>query len=218
MKSSPTPSSITRLFLSMGILLFLSACIESDGSSEGSAITDFINSGGTSNEASETEAGIPGTEAAVQAVGNAPTPLSPNAIPESGEYTPDPVLVLYHFIFLDGTQVKFRENHTGDYWGDYPSAGAGQITRPDGSVETFDANRRVRHAGFGKQKTPVTTRSHGRKLFWMADHEGRQNVKKVTIFEDGWHPIVEGSMLATQQSLGINSPLIETVVRVEQRK
>ena len=123
-------------------------------------------------------------------------------------------------IFQDATQVKFKEEHVGDYWGNYEGAGWGQIIWPDGSLEGFDANRMIRHGGFGiyQNFTPVTTRSHGRRMFWMADAEERKDVKKVIIFEDGWHPVVEQSVLATQESLGITSLLVACEVKIELRK
>ena len=147
-----------------------------------------------------------------------PGPVDPMSIAESGEYSPDPVQVLYTFNFQDGTKVRFREDHRGDYWGKFPSAGWGQIEWPDGRKEGFDANRTIRHGGLRIAKTPVTTLSHGKRMFWMADAEGQKDVKKVTIFEDGWNPLVEGALLATQESIGITSPLVRTDVVVEARK
>lgn len=147
-------------------------------------------------------------------------PVDPMSVPESGEYVPDPVTVLYAFIFDDGTEVRFREEHGRDHWGRFPAAGWGQIKWPDGRLQGFDANRIIRHGGLiGKKlKTPVTTLDHGRRMFWMADAEERKDVKKVTIFEDGWNPLVESAMLGTQSDLGITGNLIRTDVTVEKRK
>lgn len=151
-------------------------------------------------------------------VDSTPIPVDPMSIPESGEYSPDPVQVLYVFRFEDGTQVKFREAHGRDHWGYFPNGGFGQITWPDGRVEAFDANRKIRHGGLKIAKTPVTTLSHGKRMFWMADAEERKDVKKVTIFENGWNPLVEGALLATQNDIGITSPLVSCKVKVEKRK
>lgn len=167
-------------------------------------------------DAIQTETQEPSTPE--QPAESAPGPVDPMSIPESGEYSPDPVRVLYTFHFQDGTIVRFREDHRGDYWGKFPSAGWGQIEWPDGRLEGFDANRTIRHGGLRIAKTPVTTLTHGKRMFWMADAEGRKDVKKVTIFEDGWNPLVEGALLATQESIGITSPLVRTDVVVEARK
>ncbi|MGA0333332.1 MAG: hypothetical protein ACO3NW_05195 [Kiritimatiellia bacterium] len=208
MHLSLNKSSILRLFTFASATVLLSSCLESDGSSDSNSITNPF--------ASETDTSV---EPDLN-LGAAPSPVDPKSIPESGVFSPDPVEVLYHFVFQDGTQVKFREDHADDYWGNFPAAGFGQITWPDGRIEAFDANRIIRHGGqiAGNMKTPVTTLSHGRRLYWMADAEERKDVKKVTIFEDGWNPLVEGSMLATQGKLGITSPLVETIVTVEKRK
>ena len=160
-------------------------------------------------------------EADKEPVQDAPKPVDPKSIPESGEFSPDPVNVLYRFGFQDGTQVLFREVHTRDHWGYYPEAGFGQIIWPDGRKEAFDANRKIRHGGLlgdGPMPTPVTTLSHGDRMFWLADAEERKDVKKVTIFKDGWNPIVESALLKTQQSIGITSPLVSTKVKVEKTK
>jgi hypothetical protein len=147
-------------------------------------------------------------------------PVDPMSVPESGEFAPDPVNVLYQFRFDDGTQVIFREVHTRDHWGYYPEAGFGQIIWPDGRKEAFDANRKIRHGGLiGKKlKTPVTTLDHGKRMFWMADAEERKDVKKVTIFEDGWNPLVESALLGTQEDIGVTANLVEAEVTVEKRK
>lgn len=150
-----------------------------------------------------------------------PRPPAPwQDVPESGEFTPDPVDVLYTFYFADGTELRFRERHGADHWGGYPNVGFGEITWPDGTTSSPGINRIVRHGGYlaKKVKTPVTTPDHGRRMFWMADAEERKDVKKVTIFEDGWNPLVEGSVLGTLDKLGINSHLIRTDVVVERRK
>lgn len=145
-------------------------------------------------------------------------PVDPATVPISGEFVPDPVLVKYVFEFADGTTLTFKENHSDDFWGDYPKAGWGQIGRPDGTVEGIDANTRIRHAGLRIAKTPVTTLDHGARMFWMADSEGNANVKRVTIFADGWNPLVEGAVLAVQGYLGIESHLVRCAVTVEATK
>lgn len=153
--------------------------------------------------------------------GPVPGPVDPMSIPESGEFKPDPVSVLYAFYFQDGTQLRFREEHGRDIWGRYPDAGGwGQIIWPDGRKEGIVVNKVIRHEGYiaGNVKTPVTTLSHGRRMFWMADMEERKDVKKVTIFEDGWSPHVEGAVLGVKDSLGITSPLVSCVVKIEKRK
>ena len=143
-----------------------------------------------------------------------PEPIDPIAVPLAGEMIPDPRIVLYTFIFSDGTELRFRDNHAGDYWGDYPSAGWGQITNPDGSTRGVDINTIVRHGSKGQSTTPITTATHGKRYFWMADREEQKDVKRVDIFEDGWQPGVESAVLITQNDLGIGSWLIacETVL------
>lgn len=152
--------------------------------------------------------------------GTPPSPVDPNTIPESGEYIPDPVIVLYKFKFQDGKQLIFREHHTADVWGYYPHpGGGGQIIYPDGRIEGVYVNKLIRHGGFGSKVTPVTTLSHGKRLFWMSGSEGGgPNSKKVTIFEDGWGPHVESSVLKVQKDIGIDSPLMSVDVTVEKRK
>lgn len=145
-------------------------------------------------------------------------PVSTDTIPVSGEYRPDPVIVKYVAGFADGTVLTFKENHGGDYWGDYPAAGWGQIRWPDGREQGIDVNTLIRKRYNGKEKTPVTTPDHGRRMFWMADSEGNRDVKRVEIFEDGWNPLVEGRILAAQNLLGIKSHLITCTVTVERRK
>ena len=155
-------------------------------------------------------------EAANLGTARNPVPIAGLAV--AGEYAPDPVLVRYEFVFSDGTILKFKENHGGDYWGDYPSAGWGQVVNPDGSVRGVDVNTTVRKGGLGRAKTPVTTLEHGKRMFWMADSEGNRNVKRVDIFEDGWNPLVEGAVLATQGQLGISAHLASCFVKLEKRK
>lgn len=153
--------------------------------------------------------------------GPAPGPVDPMSIPESGEYAPDPVQTLYTFYFLDGTQLRFREDHRRDIWGRYPDQGGwGQIIWPDGRVEGIVVNKVIRHEGHiaRNTKTPVTTLQHGRRMFWMADMEDRKDVKKVTIFENGWSPHVEAAVLGVKDNLGITSPLVSCKVIVEKRK
>ena len=150
--------------------------------------------------------------------GPARPPVSISAVASGGEYRPDPVLVRYEFVFGDGTILRFKENHSGDYWGDYPSAGWGQVTEPNGSTRGVDVNSIVRKGGLPRARTPVTTREHGRRMYWLADSEGRKDVKRVDIFEDGWNPLVEGAVLATQGQLGIQGNLASCFVKVEKRK
>ena len=144
-----------------------------------------------------------------------PSALDPESVELAGEWKPDPRVVLYRFVFADGTKLIFREHHEGDYWGDYPSAGWGQITWPDGTVEAVDVNRLVRHGGMYAPNEPVTTAQHGKRYYWMADAEEKKDVKRVTIFADGWHPHVESAVLATQIELGIDAQLIECEVEIE---
>lgn len=148
-------------------------------------------------------------------VPDARPPVDWRDLPESGEFRPDPRVVTYTFLFADGTTLKFRENHMADFWGDYPSAGHGQIRWPDGTVEAIDVNTRIRHRGMiaGRIKMPVTTPDHGRRMFWMARDD---NSKRVPIFEDGWNPLVEGAVLAVQGDLGITSHLVSVNVEVGQ--
>lgn len=168
-------------------------------------------SSGSSDEDGD-DAGSGGTSAQVR-------PEAPvTAVPEAGEYAPDPVLVKYTFTFADATQLIFKEHHGGDYWGEYPAAGWGQIIWPSGVKEGIDVNTRVRKAGLPVARVPVTTPDHGQRLYWLADSEGRVDVKKVTIFEDGWNPLVEGAVLATKDALGITSHLTAAAVVVERRK
>lgn len=147
-----------------------------------------------------------------------PGPVDPMSVPEIGEFIPDPMVVRYELVFADSTRLTFRENHSGDYWGDEPAAGHGRIVWPNGREELKDINTIVRHGGLHIAKTPVTTLTHGGRMFWMADSEGRLNVKHVDIFEDGWNPLVEGAVLATQHKLGITAPLVECNTTVEKRK
>lgn len=145
-------------------------------------------------------------------------PVDPATVPLAGEYTPDPVLVRYEFEFSDGATLVFRENHMGDYWGYYPSGGWGEITDADGNTRGVYVNKIVRHGGLHKAETPVTTPDHGTRMFWMADVEETPDAKRVTIFEDGWNPLVEGAVLATQTDLGIYGNLMECDVEVERWK
>ena len=144
-------------------------------------------------------------------------PVDPLTVPEYGEFFPDPDKVLYQFGFADGTLLTFRENHDDDFWGDYPNVGFGEIRSTDGSKRYVDINTIVRknHYIAGLNKTPVTTLDHGKRMYWFAYPDNR---KRVTIFEDGWNPLVEGAVLAAQGQLGITSHLVEVRVTVESRK
>lgn len=153
------------------------------------------------------------------------TPVDPSTIPLAGEFVPDPVVVLYEFVFADSTRLVFRDMSVGDYWGAYPSAGWGQITWTDGRKEGIDVNSKIRvpwvmrgleHRSLGT--IPVTTPDHGGRMYWMADVEETPNAKRVTIFEDGWSPHVEIAVLEAKESIGITSPLVESRVKVEKRK
>ena len=147
-----------------------------------------------------------------------PKPNPPKEDYEIKEFVPDPVLIRYQFIFADGTTLVFKENHSGDYWGDYPAAGWGEISNPRGEKTGVDVNRKIRHGGLKKAKQPITTAQHGKRMFWMADSEGQLNVKRVTIYEDGWNPLVEGSVLAVQNDIGIFAELQSCKVTIEKTK
>ena len=140
-----------------------------------------------------------------------PEPIDPIAVPLAGEMIPDPEVVLYKFIFADGTILRFREHHRDDYWGGYPSVGWGEIAWPDGTRSNIDVNTLVRHGSMGSGAIPVTTLTHGKRYFWMADREEQKDVKRVTIFEDGWRPGVESAVLVTQKDLGISAELTACV-------
>ncbi len=196
-----------QLLLPFFVALFLVAGCEIDDSES----SDSLNS--LNDELAEDEGA-----SAVEASGPARTPVAIDTVPLAGQYAPDPVLVKYEFVFNDGTLLKFRENHGGDYWGEYPAAGWGQVVNPDGSTRGVDVNTIVRKGGLYRAKTPVTTMDHGRRMFWMADVEELKDAKRVDIFEDGWNPLVEGAVLATQGQLGIGAALVSCHVVVEKRK
>ncbi|MFW5870852.1 MAG: hypothetical protein ACOCVH_00025 [Verrucomicrobiota bacterium] len=195
-----------QLLLPFLVALLLVAGCEIDDSESG----DSLN---TPDEISQDDGA-----SAVETSGPARAAVSIDTVPLAGEYVPDPVLVKYEFVFNDGTLLQFRENHGGDYWGEYPSAGWGQVVNPDGSTRGVDVNTIVRKGGLHIARTPVTTLDHGRRMFWMADVEGVKDMKRVDIFEDGWNPLVEGAVLATQDQLGIGAGLVSCHVIVERRK
>lgn len=137
-------------------------------------------------------------------------------VPVRGEFEPDPGKVFYQFHLQDGTIVRFRENHVGDFWGDYPSLGWGEIEYPDGRKRSVDINKLVRHNPNPSTGKVRTLKQHGKRLFWIAElpHEGRN--KRVPIFEDGWNPDLEEAFITAKgPRLGLDSPLIKTEVKVE---